>query len=157
MTLKKKIEVFIYIALLASCSAAKQNNDNSSRGFSMEGTWRLISGTLIQGHDTTVTNYTRDQSFIKIINGSHFAFLLHDLHKGKDSGAVFSSGGGTYTLKGNLYTENLEYCSDRQWEGNSFPFHVIIENDTLMQQGVEKVEKLGVERMNIEKYVKVGN
>lgn len=157
MTLKKKIEIFICIAILTSCSAAKQNHGSHSKAFSVEGTWRLVSGTLIEGHDTTVTNYTKGQSFIKIINGSHFAFLLHDLHKGKDSGAVFSSGGGTYTLKGDLYTENLEYCSDRQWEGNSFPFHVSIINDTLIQQGIEKVEKIGVERMNIEKYVKAGN
>lgn len=92
---------------------------------------------------------------IKIINDSHFAFLRHDLNKGQDSPAIFVAGGGSYTLQGDRYTENLEYCSEREWEGSTFEFTVAIEGDTLIQQGIEKVESLGVERYNIEKYVRV--
>jgi hypothetical protein len=92
---------------------------------------------------------------IKIITPTHFAFLNHDLKKGKDSVAVFVAGGGSYTLEGDQYTESLEYCSDREWEGNTFHFTVNVSGDTLIQRGVEKIENLGVERLNIEKYVKV--
>lgn len=120
------------------------------------GTWKLLTGTLIEQGDTAVTDYTQKQSFIKIINETHFAFLLHDLSGGKDStSAVFASGGGSYSLVDNTYTEHLEYCSDRAWEGHDFPFTIAIKGDTLIQSGVEKVENEGVERLNIEQYVKV--
>ena len=121
----------------------------------IEGTWQLISGTIIENGDTTVTDYTRDQRMIKIINATHFSFLNHDLSKGKDSSAVFAAGGGRYTLSGDQYTEHLEYCSYREWEGNTFPFTLTIQGDTLTQRGVEKIENLGVERLNIEKYKRI--
>jgi hypothetical protein len=119
------------------------------------GTWRLITGTIVEKGDSVVTDYTTKVSFIKIINDTHFAFLQHDLNKGKDSGAVFVAGGGSYSLKDSLYTEHLEYCSARDWEGNDFTFTIEIKNDTLIQTGIEKVESAGVNRLNIEKYVKV--
>ncbi len=118
------------------------------------GTWRLISGTLIENGDTTVTGYTRNVSFIKIINNTHFAFLQHDLNQGRDSSAVFVAGGGRYTLADSIYTENLEYCTDRVWEGNDFSFVITVRNDTLIQRGIEKVKEAGVDRMNIEIYVR---
>lgn len=136
------------LAGLASCTPKPNKN-------TLEGTWKLLSGTLIEKGDTTVTNYTEGKSFVKIINGSHFAFLLHDLAKGKDSTALYSSGGGTYSLQGADYTENLEYCTDRAWEGHTFHFKVEIKGDTLTQSGVEKIEKEGIDRINIERYVRV--
>jgi hypothetical protein len=119
------------------------------------GTWKLITGTLVEKGDTTVTDYTSAKSFIKIINSTHFAFLQHDLANGKDSTASFSAGGGRYTLKDSIYTEHLEYCSAREWEGHDFPFSVTINGDTLVQRGIEKIESEGIERLNIEKYVRV--
>lgn len=119
------------------------------------GTWKLITGTLIEKSDTVVTDYTKNISFIKIINDTHFAFLQHDLNKGKDSLAAFGSGGGSYSLIDSSYTEHLEYCSDREWEGNDFTFTVTIKNDTLIQSGIEKVESEGINRINIEKYVRL--
>lgn len=53
------------------------------------------------------------------------------------------------------YTENLDYCTAREWEGNTFKFNVTIRNDTLIQTGVEKIEKSGINRLNIEKYLKI--
>ncbi len=119
------------------------------------GTWKLLSGTLIENGDTITTDYSKGRSFIKIINDTHFAFLHHDLHKGKDSAAIYSSGGGTYILKDSIYTESLEYCSDRNWEGNDFEFVLNFAGDTLIQKGLEKIETEGVERLNIEKYLRV--
>lgn len=121
----------------------------------LTGTWKLLKGIIVDKGDTTVTDYTANKSFIKIINNSHFAFLLHDVNKGKDSLAAFSAGGGHYTLKDSLYTEHLEYCSDRQWEGNDFTFTIAISNDTLTQTGVEKIEGTDVNRLNTEIYVRV--
>lgn len=123
----------------------------------MVGTWQLVTGTLIEKGDTTVTDYTKNISFIKVINDSHFAFIQHDLNKGKDSSAVFAAGGGSYSFNDSTYTEHLEYCSDRAWEGHDFPFTITIKNDTLTQRGIEKIESSGINRENIEKYVKVKN
>ena len=121
----------------------------------LAGTWQLFSAILIEKGDTTITDYTKDKKFIKIINDSHFSFISHDLNKGKDSLANFSAGAGTYKLVDSNYTEHLEFCSAREWENNDFHFTINIRNDTLIQTGIEKVESAGVNRLNIEKYVRV--
>ena len=147
----------LLVGLTWSCDSHKNTNPREQETSQLEGTWQLVSGTIIENGDTTVTTYSRDQSMIKVINATHFAFLNHDLKKGKDSTAVFGAGGGVYTLEGNQYTEYLEYCNAREWEGNTFQFTVTIQGDTLTQRGTEKIENLGVERLNIEKYTRLKN
>src|SRR2546423_8436147 len=100
--------------LLISCNTKNQGDTSKP----ITGTWRLLTGIVVENGDTVVTDYTKNISFIKIINDTHFAFLQHDLKKGKDSPAVFVAGGGHYSLTDSLYTEHLEYCSSREWEGN---------------------------------------
>jgi hypothetical protein len=141
--------------LFLSCDGNIQATSTSSNRKPIEGTWKLLTGTLIEKGDTTVTDYTRNVSFIKIINDSHFSFVQHDLNKGKDSPAVFSAGAGSYSLRDSTYTERLEYCTAREWEGHDFSFVVSINGDTLVQSGIEKIDSLGINRMNIEKYVRV--
>ena len=148
--------VFVLIATtLLSCHAKVDADVSKTSSLPIVGTWKLITGTLIEKGDTTITDYTKNISFIKIINDSHFAFLQHDLNKGKDSAAVFVAGGGHYSLKDSSYTEHLEYCSAREWEGNDFTFTVTITNDTLVQSGIEKIDSAGINRINTEKYVRV--
>ena len=154
--MKRKVLYILLAVSLFSCETS-QNSAVPNAGLPIEGTWKLISGTIIENGDTAITDYTKTQSMIKIINASHFAFLNHDLKKGKDSTAVFAAGGGVYTLDGDQYTEYLEFCSYREWEGNTFQFTVTVQNDTLTQRGVEKIENLGVDRLNIEKYSRVKN
>ncbi len=101
--------------------------------------------------DTTITVNTHKLSFIKINNETCFAFLPHNLNKGKDSSAVFGAGGGKYSLVDSLYKEKLEYRNDRAWEGNDFDFVVTIKNDTLIQKGIVIVKMTGVNQLNIEK------
>jgi len=119
------------------------------------GTWKLITGTLTEKGQTTVTDYTKGKSFIKIINDTHFAFTLHDTNDDADTTKAFASGAGRYTLNGDSYTEHLEYCTDRQWEGHDFTFTITISNDTLIQRGVEKIESQGIDRLNEERYIRV--
>src|SRR5450432_1751662 len=140
----KKLFAFALLLTLASSCANVEVKIDATK-LPIAGTWKLISGTLIQKTDTTVTDYTKKLSFIKIINEDHFAFLNHDLTKGKDtSSAAFSAGVGRYTIKDSSYTEHLEYCDDRQWESNDFTFTITIKNDTLVQTGTEKIDSLGV-------------
>lgn len=149
-----KIQICLLGVALIIFSCAKETPKEEKNP--IVGTWKLFKGTLVENGDTTVTNYTSDLSFIKIINETHFAFLQHDLSKGEDSvTAVFVAGGGMYSLHGDVYEEHLEYCSARKWEGNDFKFTISIKNDTLIQRGVEKVENAGVDRINEEKYVRL--
>jgi hypothetical protein len=152
----KKLLLSLLIPIsITSCTEQAPNEVVKSNGMPIQGTWKLLSGTLIEKGDTVVTDYTKTLSFIKIINETHFAFLKHDLNKGKDSTASFGAGGGSYLLKGNEYTEHLEYCNDRAWEGHDFVFTVSVSNDTLVQSGIEKIEAEGIERYNIEKYIRI--
>ncbi|HEY1196263.1 hypothetical protein [Flavobacterium sp.] len=144
--MKKAVSILVLIIGLTSCTSEKKNP--------IEGTWRLISAETTE-KDTTFSTFNSKTKMIKIINDSHFAFLNHDLKNGKDSTtALYFAGGGKYTLKDSIYTENLEFFNNRDWENNKFEFVVKVQNDTLIQTGIEKVEKLGVDRVIVEKYVR---
>jgi hypothetical protein len=140
---------------LVACGTKNQQEAVTKPPLSVVGTWQLLSGTLIEKGDTVVTDYTNDVSFIKVINDTHFAFLKHNPGKGKGSAVDFGAGGGTYSLTDSSYTEHLDYCNEREWEGHDFTFTITLKNDTLTQRGVEKVEKAGVDRLNIETYIRV--
>jgi hypothetical protein len=140
--------------LLACNSRPAAPSDRVTATIPIIGTWRLVSATTITRGVSSVTDYTKETSMIKIINGTHFAFLKHDLNSPKDSTNHFDAGGGSYTLSGDQYTEHLDYYSDRNWEGKTFQFTVSISNDTLVQRGMEKVEKEGIDREIIERYVR---
>ena len=137
--------------IIAACTESQKRDPQIADEVSLKGTWKLLTGILIEKGDTVVTDYTIDKSFIKIINDSHFAFLSHTLRKDTTD---FSAGGGSYTLTGNNYTEHLEYCNAKEWEGHDFSFTVTITGDTLVQTGVEKIEAQGIDRINTEKYIR---
>jgi hypothetical protein len=150
-----KLKLFplaIAATFLFSCDANKKTDDQS---VDIKGTWQLITGTTITKGVSVVTDYTKNQKFLKFRNDTHFAFFTHNLNTPKDSTNHFDAGGGAYTLVGNKYTEHLDFYSDKNWEGKSFDFTITFKNDTLIQTGQEKVEKENINRTIIEKYVKV--
>ena len=121
--------LFVCFTLLAVLSC----QEGKSPELSIEDTWQLISGKTIRGKDTISADYTDGQEVIKIINDSHFTFIRHDTNKGQDSTIVFIAGGGSYTLDGDDYVEVLEYCNIRHVEGDTIPFKITLQNDTLVQ------------------------
>ncbi len=147
--MKRSILPVLSFCLLGACKPTPK------AALPIAGTWRLISGTTITKGRSETTDYTKTSSMIKIINDDHFAFLKHDINVPRDSANHFDAGGGSYTLSGHQYTEHLDYYSSPKWEGNSFKFTVTISNDTLIQQGLEKVEAENVDRTIIERYVRV--
>ena len=136
------------ICLLSGC-------DKKTSGNPITGTWQLVSGTTITKGVSSITDYTKTQRMIKIRDSSHFAFLNHSINTPKDSSNNFDAGGGAYTLVGDKYTEHLDYYKDKVWEGKSFDFTISFNGDTLIQKGLEKVEKENIDRIIIEKYLKV--
>ncbi|MEO8853552.1 MAG: hypothetical protein ABI359_07225 [Ginsengibacter sp.] len=155
--MKLRSGIAILIILLSSCAAKNDNSQSTKKNLPISGTWKLFSATIVEKGDTTKTDYTKNTSFIKIINDTHFAFLTHGLEKGKDSTNNFDAGGGSYSLVDSNYTEHLEYCKEPEWEGHDFAFVVTIKNDTLIQKGIEKVDNAGINRLNIERYVRLKN
>ena len=150
--MKNTIGLLLVMVFLTSCNE-KNKQETTSIKKDIEGTWRLISAETTE-KDSTFSTFNPKTKMIKIINDSYFAFFNHDLNNGKKADALFFGGGGKYTLKDSTYTENLEYFNNRDWENNKFEFTVKVKNDTLFQKGVEKIEKLGIDRIIIEKYVR---
>lgn len=140
---------FILLSLLfATCTKVEKPDQ-----LPLVGTWELIAANTIE-KDSMFSTFDPHRSMIKIINSTHFAFLNHAIQQDSVS-APYYAGGGRYTLVDSIYTEQLDYFNDKVWEGHTFEFVVTIRNDTLIQQGVEKVEGLGIDRVIIEKYKRV--
>lgn len=144
--------LFAAASILAACTA-KAPEEKS--GLQLNGTWKLVEGYTITKGVKSTDAYPKDHEMIKIINDTHFAFLNHVPNTPKDSTNHFDAGGGKYTLKGDQYTEHLDYYSDKNWEGKSFNFTVTMSGDTLIQKGLEKVEKANIDRIIIEKYMRI--
>jgi hypothetical protein len=74
----------------------------------VEGTWELVSATWVYSDTNTVkfpaSEYDRE---IKMIGKTHFLFIRQDTTNKE----LFFSGGGTYIIEGNKYTETLEFAS----------------------------------------------
>ncbi len=149
--MKFALSLGLTLAIFVACNS----HADKKTSLPLVGTWQLISATSTE-KDSTFSTFNPKTKMIKIITPTHFAFFNHDLTQGKDStNAVFAGGGGEYTLVDSVYTEHLQYFNIREWEDHKFEFVVKIQNDTLTQSGVEKLEKLGIDRIIVEKYVRV--
>ncbi|MDQ0639423.1 hypothetical protein QF042_002988 [Pedobacter sp. W3I1] len=145
--------ILILFAVLSLFSCTNKDGSKKDSDLDIHGTWQLLSATTIENGTSQTTDFSGKLKMIKIINGTHFAFLKHSLNP-KDTSS-FDAGGGSFVLNKDDYTEHLEYYKDKNWEGKTFKFKLVINKDTLIQKGVEKVEKAGVDRVIIEKYIKV--
>jgi hypothetical protein len=138
---------------LASCKQKPTATQEASNP-SIIGTWKLVSAVTVTKGDTVKDYPVPNQEMLKIVNATHFAFMRHDLSKGKGKNATYTAGGGTYDLKGDKYTEHLAYLNAREWEGRDFNFTVKFKNDTMIQSGIEKIDSLNINHEIIETYVK---
>jgi hypothetical protein len=148
--------LFISLVVLAACKQPSTEKTIADVPVTpLQGTWKLISAVKIIKADTAVTYPEKGQEdeMIKVINGDHFAFFKHDLKKGGKP--IFDSGAGTYSLTGDNYTENLQYCNYREWEGHSFNFKVSFKGDTLQQKGIEKIDSLKIDQEIVETYIRI--
>ena len=90
----------------------------------LEGTWALVSGQQLP----------KGVQDIKIISGGHFVWVAYDRDKGKP----FYTGGGTYILHGNSYTEHVDFMTEEISSGivgKDQPFTTRVDGDTLTQTG----------------------
>ncbi len=155
--MKPKTALIIVVMLIAACNSVNKETETEQKSVPVEGTWKFLSGTTIKHNtnDTLFNDFTVDQIGIKIINASHFSFLRHDLDKGEGTPSFFEAGGGSYSLEGDTYVENLEYCSARKWEGIRVEFTAAVHADTLILTGIERNDSIGINQTITEKYLRV--
>ena len=149
--------LFIPLVALAACSQPAKNAAVTETAVApIQGTWKLVSAVTVTKGDSVITYPVKGQEdeMIKVINGDHFAFFKHDLKK-PGSKPVFDSGAGTYSLHGDNYNENLQYCNYREWENHSFNFKLVFKGDTMQQKGIEKIDSLKINHEIVETYVKI--
>ncbi|MEM6380656.1 MAG: membrane or secreted protein [Bacteroidota bacterium] len=72
----------------------------------LAGPW-LFSGRKRDGKIQRVDMTTRPRKTMKILTGSRFQWIAYNTETGKFHG----TGGGTYTAKDGVYTENIEFFS----------------------------------------------
>ncbi|HEY9258223.1 hypothetical protein [Chitinophaga sp.] len=157
MNLRLPVAIGIIACTLASCGE-KKATVATTEVLPLTGTWKLAYSKMIKNGDTSTTYPVpgKPNEMIKMFNGSHFSFFSHDLSKGSDSAtAAFSAGAGTYTLTGDKYEEHLQYCSFRGWEDKHFSFTLTLQNDTLIQRGIEKIDSLNVNHEIVEAYTRL--
>ena len=87
--------------LIVSGLKADDNDKEKQLRASLVGTWKMVSGK----YGGQESDLPRDSVTLKHVTPVGFVFLSYE----KDTGKMTRSGGGTYTLKGETYTETVEY------------------------------------------------
>jgi len=143
----KRLIPFSLIILLAAVSCTRQGN------LSPLGGGQMIQMQLVD--NGKVTNYFSDRYVVnqtKIWDDNHFVFV------GKyqvDTATTYRYGVGTWTLKGNIYEENIKYHFDKAYEGTKNKIWLEIKKDTLLH--IFPVNDAGVPNKKhwVERYVRL--
>ena len=134
--MNRKLLIFMMTVLLASASqltgdcqvkVSLSGNPNSSH----LGTWRLASYKYSASGD--FVKVPESNQHIKLITETHFMWAETDLATGK----VSCMAGGTYTLKGNTYTESIDFGIEmNNYLRRNQNFTLLAEGDLLFLSGV---------------------
>lgn len=146
----------LFLVLLILSMFACDNLGNSSRNLdnnvsnALIGSWKLVYNEIRENDSIQVKDLS-NSNFIKIINKTHFAFF--NQIEGQAEG--FYGGGGSYTLDGDKYIEQLDYIDQVKLRREVFPFTIKIKGDSLIQYGLEEVKEANIKRFIIEKYLRI--
>jgi hypothetical protein len=146
--MKKTIFLSVIIALIiGSCTQEKKSP--------IEGIWKLTYGkwyNLYPG-DTLTYQFPGNMAIyhIKIFSKENFTFVGH---YNKDTLTYDNYGGGTYTLEGDRYEENVLYAGKAIV---NIKVRIILElkNDTLVQKWPADENWKLAEEYSIEKYIRL--
>jgi hypothetical protein len=120
----------LLIAILTISTGTTFNPKKDS--VTIQGTWQLVSckyGPSASGF----TDFPEIMRRIKVINETHFIWVQFDTLSRK----VVESAGGSYTVKGDTYTESLDFGLAMDGYLKTSPAYTIkIEGDMLFQSGL---------------------
>ena len=154
--MKKRYSILVlafFLMALVSCEKTKEAKQVSTTGEEKEGivgTWLLVYGETRTGDSIEIKDLSNTE-FIKILNKDHFAFF----NQVKDTAVGFYGGGGSYTLDGKNYVEQLDYIGLKELRGEVFTFTLEVKGDTLIQSGIEDVPEANIKRHIVEKYIRL--
>lgn len=150
--MKNALLIFSLMLTFFSCKEGKEAKKTPRPESSNEimGTWKMVYGE-IRENDSVQIKDLGTSDFIKIINGTHFAFFSQD----RNNADLFYGGGGTYQLKNNTYTEKLQFTGVDAIRDHDFSFTVEISKDSLIQYGWEEVKEAHIKRHIVEKYIRI--
>lgn len=144
--MNKILFCLLVICIFSNCHQQTPTITNSA----IEGTWKMVAAEIIE-NDSIQTKDLSNTTFIKIINTTHFSFFNQENSGNKN----FYSGAGSYVLRGNAYTETLNFTNIEAFKNQQFSFRLTFKGDTLIQSGIEEVSTAGINRTIIEKYIKL--
>jgi len=134
--MNRKFVIFIMTAVLFSLWSLPGNCQTSVSGYANSsaphiGAWRLTSYKY--SATGNFVNVPKGDMHIKLITESHFMWAQSDTATMKVSGM----GGGEYTLKGNTYTESIDYgIGMDNYLGRRQTFTLMVEGDRLFLTGM---------------------
>ncbi len=126
---------------------------NKTTGLPHEGAWKFFYAKSVSA-DTVVFEFPGNLtgSDLKVWTKNHFIFVgLFDM----DTTKIDSYGGGTYTLDGNRYEENILYHANKKSVGEKVKMLLEVKNDTLIQTWpVNEDGQIDKSNYRIEKYIR---
>ncbi|MCZ6693134.1 MAG: hypothetical protein O6939_04435, partial [Bacteroidetes bacterium] len=99
------LSVSLLILLYNCTSETKPEAKEESMENMLEGSWRLIKTVEIGHEDSTGRQDSRTKMYQKHVTPTHFTWIEYDIENDQLNG----TGGGTYTLQGNKYTEVIKF------------------------------------------------
>ena len=104
--------------------------DESKSPKTMNAAWRIRAR---EGSDFKMQTILKgSRKTLKILSGSRFQWATFNT----DTHQFFGTGGGTYTIKGGIYTENIEFFSrDNKRVGASLTFDIVLNGKDWIHAG----------------------
>ena len=137
----KKINSYLSVLLIGSIFLTCSTPDESATAELVKedliGSWRLIKTIEIGHEDSTNRRDGEEKYYIKHVNNTHFIWSEYD----RKSDQLLGTGGGTYTLEGNIYTEDIQFYfpSGSNELGQAIPFRAEMEDGIWHHTGYAKL------------------
>lgn len=122
----KKLICFTWTLLLILAACKETEKKNTLVGSYLTVSYKYYSHDTLKWSFPEMTN----GSEMKIWSDKNFVFTGT---YGKDTAAMDSYGGGSYSLDGDHYTENIQLHSEKSFIGSSLKMLMKINGDTLTQ------------------------
>ena len=124
LTFSALIILAITVSLLAQQKPAKEGGNHL-------GTWQLVSTKYGDAKD--FSDYPTERQRLKMITATHFNWVDYDTKTKK----VSSSAGSRYKLRGDVYTETIEFVGDgmETYLDKAQEFTIRTDGDRLFQSG----------------------
>jgi len=123
------------VILLAgtACSTKNSSEGKLNEDISLEGSWEIKEIIDHDGGKTEWEEFATDLIYQKHITPTHFTWFGYDA----ENDILVGAGGGTYTLEGNVYVENIEFFHPVEdgYVGQSITFNAVLEGDAWYHKG----------------------